>query len=58
MGIRVVECGPFGCTLDRGVVESMDKIPEGYRVVRVLVDDVPTVYVDPVKSDVAKRLGA
>jgi len=58
MGIRVVECGPFGCTLDRGVVESMDKIPAGYRVVRVLAGEVVTVYVDPVRGVEGEELGA
>jgi hypothetical protein len=51
MGIRVVECGPFGCTLERGVVGSLDEIPEGYRVVRVLAGDEVTVYVDPVRGE-------
>ena len=50
MSIKVVEYGPFGCTLDRGVIESMDQIPEGYCVVRVQADDSLTVYIDPVKD--------
>jgi hypothetical protein len=57
MSIRVVECGPFGCTLDRGVIESMDQIPEGYYVVKVLAGDELTVYIDPDK-DTERRLGA
>jgi len=56
MSIKVVECGPFGCTLDRGFIESMDQIPEGYSVVRVQVSDYLTVYIDPVK-DVKGRGG-
>jgi hypothetical protein len=51
MGIRVVECGPFGCTLERGVVKSLDEIPDGYRVVRVLAGEDVTVYVDPVRRE-------
>jgi hypothetical protein len=51
MGIRVVECGPFGCTLERGVVGSLDEIPEGYRVVRVLAGEEVIVYVDPVSGE-------
>jgi hypothetical protein len=54
MSIRVVEYGPFGCQLDRGTVESMDQIPEGYSVVHVQVGDGLTVYIDPVKG-VARR---
>jgi hypothetical protein len=50
MSIRVVEYGPFGCLLDRGTVESMDQIPEGYCVVHVQVGDGLTIYIDPVKG--------
>ena len=55
MSIKVVECGPFGCTLDRGDVESMNQVPEGYRVVRVKYEDRLTVYIDPVKEDTGER---
>ncbi len=34
MSIRVVECGPFGCRLDRGRVDSLEEIHEGFEVVR------------------------
>jgi|GEM_PF-2602423 len=34
--IRVIELGPFGCTLDRGTVQSLDEISEGYTVKRIL----------------------
>ncbi|HUV34148.1 MAG TPA: hypothetical protein VMW22_04405 [Candidatus Desulfaltia sp.] len=57
MSIKLVECGPFGCTLDRGFIESMDQIPEGYCVVRMQAGDGLTVYIDPVK-DAVRRLGA
>jgi len=57
MSIKVVEYGPFGCMLDRGVIESMDQIPEGYCVVRMQAGDGLTVYIDPVK-DAARGLGA
>ena len=57
MSIKVVECGPFGCTLDRGVIESMDQIPVGYCVVRMQAGDGLTVYIDPVK-DTARSLRA
>jgi len=58
MSIKLVECGPFGCTLDRGFIESMDQIPEGYCVVRMQTGDEPTVYIDPVKEAVVRRPGA
>ncbi|MFH0850750.1 MAG: hypothetical protein V1924_07420 [Candidatus Bathyarchaeota archaeon] len=58
MSIKVVEYGPFGCTLDRGVIESMDQIPEGYCVVRVQADDSLTVYIDPVKDAKGRMPGA
>lgn len=58
MSIKVVEYGPFGCTLDRGVIESMDQIPEGYCVVRVQSDDSLTVYINPVKDAKGRIPGA
>jgi hypothetical protein len=58
MSIKVVEYGPFGCTLDRGVIESMDQIPEGYCVVRVQADDSLTVYINPVKDAKGRIPGA
>jgi len=30
--IKVVELGPFGCTIDRGTVASMGEIHRDYRV--------------------------
>ena len=47
MSIRVVECGPFGCRLDRGKVNSLDEIHEGFEVVRVEASDDVTVFVEP-----------
>ncbi|MFH2112307.1 MAG: hypothetical protein ABIJ47_13730 [Candidatus Bathyarchaeota archaeon] len=58
MSIKVVEHGPFGCMLDRGLIESMDQIPEGYCVVRVQAGDGLTVYIDPVKDVKGRGLGA
>ena len=58
MSIKVVEHGPFGCTLERGIIESLDQIPEGYCVVRVQVDDSLTVYIDPVKDVKGRGLEA
>ncbi len=47
MSIRVVECGPFGCRLDRGKVNSLDEIHEGFEVVRAEAGDDLTVFVEP-----------
>ncbi len=47
MSIRVVECGPFGCRLDRGKVNSLDEIREGFEVVRAEAGDDLTVFVEP-----------
>jgi len=47
MSIRVVECGPFGCRIDRGKVNSLDEIHEGLEVVRAEAGDDLTVFVEP-----------
>jgi hypothetical protein len=49
MTIRVVECGPFGCRLDRGRVNSLDEIQEGFEVVAAEAGDDLTVLVEPSK---------
>ena len=49
MSIRVVECGPFGCRLDRGKVNTLDEIHEGFEVVRVEAGDDLTVFVEPTR---------
>ena len=43
----MVECGPFGCRLDRGKVNSLDEIHEGFEVVRAEAGDDLTVFVEP-----------
>ena len=47
MSIRVVECGPFGCRLDRGTVNTLDEIHEGFEVVGAEAGDDLTVFVEP-----------
>jgi hypothetical protein len=49
MSIRVVECGPFGCRLDRGRVDSLDDIHEGFEVVGAEAGSELTVFVEPSK---------
>jgi hypothetical protein len=47
MSIRVVECGPFGCRLDRGWVDSLEEIHEGFVVVGAEAGDDVIVFVEP-----------
>ncbi len=49
MSIRVVECGPFGCRLDRGRVDSLEEIREGFEVVGAEAGRELTVFVEPSK---------
>jgi hypothetical protein len=48
MSIRVVECGPFGCRLYRGRVDSLDEIHEGFVVVGAEAGKDLTVFVEPI----------
>jgi hypothetical protein len=50
MSIKVVEYGPFGCQIDRGMMNDLSDIPEGYLVVRVDVDENMVVYIDPIRD--------
>jgi hypothetical protein len=46
--IRIIELGPFGSRIDRGLVESLDEIPKGYTVSDVDDEDSPSrVYIEP-----------
>ncbi len=49
MSIRVVECGPFGCRLDRGRVDSLEEIHEGFVFVGAEAGNELTVFVEPGK---------
>ena len=45
---RVIELGPFGSRIYRGLVEDLDEIPEGYEVTAVDDEDHPSsVYIEP-----------
>jgi len=52
MSIRVVECGPFGCRLDRGRVDSLDEVQEGFEIVEAEAGDELTVFVEPISKSV------
>lgn len=58
MSIKVLEHGPFGCILDRGVIESMEQIPEGYCVTHIQTDEGFTVYLDTMKRDFERKPAA
>ncbi len=46
--IRVIELGPFGSRIDRGLIKDFDEIPEGYVAIAVDDDDYPSsVYIEP-----------
>ena len=48
MVVRLVELGPFGCRIDRGTVEDLQDIPEGYETRSVIVDlDSVTAFIEP-----------
>ena len=50
--IRVIELGPFGCTKDRGTLESLEDIPKGYKAERMENRHDPViVYVVPTRKD-------
>jgi len=47
--IKVIELGPFGSRIDRGLAEDLDDIPEGYVVkwAEASEDDVTRVIIEP-----------
>jgi hypothetical protein len=48
MFIRLVELGPFGCRINRGIAETLQDIPEGYETKGIKVDpDSVTVFIEP-----------
>jgi hypothetical protein len=49
--LRVIELGPFGSRIFRGLIEDLDEIPEGYRVAAVDNEDHPSnVYIEPLSE--------
>ena len=46
--IRVIELGPFGSRIDRGLIKDLDEIPEGYVATAVDDEDYPLkVFIEP-----------
>jgi len=51
MVYRIVELGPFGSRIYRGVAETLKDIPIGYEAIRIAdVRPSATVYVEPTSS--------
>ena len=56
MVYRVVELGPFGSRIYRGIAETLKDIPLGYEAIRVKdVRPPATVYVEPMLSNQGKQ---
>ena len=47
MVVRIIECGPFGCMLERGTAQNLEAVSDEYEVVRVEKGEPIKVYVDP-----------
>ena len=46
--IQVIELGPFGSRIKRGIIKSLDEIPEGYEIKYVDYEDsLSKVYIEP-----------
>ena len=46
--VRLVELGPFGCRINRGIRDHIEDIPEGYRAVSIkATSDCIIVYIEP-----------
>ena len=51
MGYRVIELGPFGSRIFRGIAENRRDIPLGYEAIRVEeTRHSATVYVEPIHA--------
>jgi len=49
MVVQLIELGPFGCRVNRGHVEHIEDIPDGYIAVRVIPGvDITIIYIEPV----------
>lgn len=55
--IKVIEIGPFGCRIDRGTLEDLEDIPEGYEAKRI-EDGTESliVYVEPTTKEAYWRV--
>jgi len=50
MKIKVMEHGPFDSLLYRGIIDSLDEIPENYEKMVVEEDTGVTVYISPTRN--------
>ncbi len=50
MKMKVMEHGPFGCLVYKGIVDSIDEIPENYEKREIVEDTGVTVYITPIRA--------
>lgn len=50
MKMKVMEHGPFDCLVYKGVIDSLDEIPENYEKIVVEEDTGVTVYISPTRA--------
>lgn len=50
MKIKVMEHGPFDCLVYRGIIDSLDEIPENYEKMVIEEDTGITVYISPTRN--------
>ena len=51
MKLKVMEHGPFGCLVYKGVVDTLEEIPEHYERKVVNEDKGVTVYISPTNGE-------
>ena len=46
--VQLIENAPFGCKINRGQINNIEDIPEGYKVERVIPGkDITIIYIEP-----------
>ena len=50
MKMKVMEHGPFDCMVYRGIIESLEEIPENYTKTVIEEDTGITVYISPTRN--------
>ena len=50
MKIKVMEHGPFDCLVYRGIIDSLDELPENYDKTVIEEDTGITVYISPTRN--------
>jgi hypothetical protein len=52
---KIIEYGPFGCHIDKGMVQSIEDIPKGYKVVKIELEKSRVIYIDPVMGKICSE---